>query len=67
MSEPRSRLQLLHELQRLSTEHATTIIAAQAKATPTSAALWDRYSFGELTVIADFLTADIERLAEAGV
>jgi hypothetical protein len=66
MSEQRSRLQLLHELHRLSAEHAAIIIAAQANATPAPTELWDRYSYGELAVIADFLAADIQRLAEAG-
>jgi hypothetical protein len=66
MSEPRSRLQLLHELRRLSAEHAATILAAQANAKTTSAELWDRYSYGELAVIADYLAADIQRLAAAG-
>jgi hypothetical protein len=67
MSEPRSRLQLLHELQRLSTAHAATVVAAQSNTTPTSAELWDRYSYGELTVIADFLAADIQRLTESPI
>jgi hypothetical protein len=66
MSEQRSRLQLLHELHRLSDEHAVTILATQANAKATSAELWDRYSYGELAVIADYLAADIQRLAAAG-
>jgi hypothetical protein len=66
MSEQRSRLQLLHELQRLSDEHAAVTIAAQA-GEGTAAELWDRYSYGELTVIADFLAADIQRLTESPI
>ena len=67
MSEQRSRLQLLDDLHRLSAEHAAIILAAQAKATDTAAELWDRYSYGELTVIADFLAADIQRLTESPI
>jgi hypothetical protein len=66
MSEQRSRLQLLHEVHRLSDEHAAATIATPAQEGAT-AELWDRYSYGELTVIADFLAADIQRLTESPI
>jgi hypothetical protein len=66
MSEQRSRLQLLHELRRLSAEHTATVRAVQDDAADTGE-LWDRYSYGELAVIADFLAADIQRLTESPI
>lgn len=60
MLDQHSRLQLLDELRRLDREHTGT---------PTDAAfeeILERYSYGELQVIADFLTADTERLHSGG-
>lgn len=69
MGEQRSRLQLLDELQRLDYRHSeATVILHTAAASPSAslAQLCERYSYGELEVIADFLAADTERLrAEA--
>lgn len=59
MPEQRSRLQLLDELCRLNSEH--TGVAADAMFDE----ILERYSYGELQVIVDFLTADIGRLRSA--
>lgn len=59
MTEQRSRLQLLDDLRRLNAEHTGA---------PSDTAFEDvlaSYSYGELQVIADFLTADIARLRSA--
>lgn len=66
MAESQSRLQLLDDLGRLTREH--TAAARGLAATPASACddLFERYSYAELQVIADFLSADIQRLLDAG-
>ncbi len=61
MLEQRSRLQLLDELRRLDRLHAEATVAAGAPGQAFDDVL-ERYSYGELQVIADFLTADIDRL-----
>jgi hypothetical protein len=61
MVEMRSRLQLLEDLRKLEREH-NAAVPGSAEAEPTFDRLLDRYSFGQLQVIADFLSADTERL-----
>ncbi len=56
MLEQRSRLQLLVELRRLDQEHTG------APPDPAFDELLERYSYGELQVIVDFLAADTDRL-----
>lgn len=68
MTDQRSRLQLLDELARLEREHiqaAGTLCAAPGSA-DAPGELWERYSYGQLQVIADFLAADLERLQALG-
>jgi hypothetical protein len=62
MVEQRSRLQLLDELRRLDGVHteATRRVGVAAEAALDQ--LFERYSYGELQIIADFLSADTERL-----
>jgi len=52
----RSRLQLLDELRQLD------IVNTGAAADPAFDELLERYSYGELQIIADFLAAYTERL-----
>ncbi len=67
MVEQRSRLQLLDELRGLDREHAdATVRLREAWPDSTLDGLLERYSYGELMVIADFLAADTARLSAAG-
>ena len=59
MLQQRSRLQLLDDLRLLNRELAGTNADGEFDA------LLERYSYGELQVIADFLTAYTERLHAA--
>jgi len=60
MAAPRSRLQLIADLRELEQAHTA---AAAAVAQPAAVeTLLERYSYGELQTIADFLTADTARL-----
>jgi hypothetical protein len=60
MVEQRSRLQLLGDLRRLDREHAEAVRLHAEDESPTD--LWERYTYGELAVIADFLEAYTRRL-----
>ena len=62
MVEQRSRLQLLDELHRLDREHTEAARDLGAGSDATLAQLFERYSYGELQIIADYLTADTARL-----
>jgi hypothetical protein len=62
MVEQRSRLQLLDELHRLDRKHAEAARDLGAGTDVTLDQLFERYSYGELQIIADYLTADTERL-----
>ena len=62
MVEQRSRLQLLDELHRLDREHTEAARDLGAGSDATLAQLFERYSYGELQIIADFLSADTARL-----
>ncbi len=61
MVEQRSRLQLLDELHRLDREHAEAARQLGAVNDAALNRLFERYSYGELQIIADFLTADTAR------
>ena len=63
----RSRLQLLDELRRLDQIHADAVSGLQraAGALPGLNDLFERYSYAELQVIADYLSSDITRLRAA--
>ncbi|HEX5142820.1 MAG TPA: hypothetical protein VFW21_03020 [Mycobacterium sp.] len=61
-----SRLQLLGELSRLDHEHTAAALLA-GSAPQGFDRLLERYSYGELQVIADFLAADTVRLQGSGV
>lgn len=62
MVEQRSRLQLLDELRRLDREHAEAARHPGAGSDAMLHQLFERYSYGELQIIADFLSADTARL-----
>lgn len=62
MVEQRSRLQLLDELHRLDRAHGQAIVGAADSRPAELDALFERYSYAELAVIADFLSADTARL-----
>lgn len=66
MLEQRSRLQLLDELHRLDRAHAQAVVGAADSRPADLGALLERYSYGELAVIADFLSADTTRLLGGG-
>jgi hypothetical protein len=76
MVEQRSRLQLLDELRRLDQTHANAVRGSVSRLPAADAlpghlsldGLFERYSYAELQVIADYLSSDIARLqAAAGV
>ena len=66
MVEQRSRMQLLDELHRLDRAHGQARIDAADSSPADLDALLERYSYGELAVIADFLSADTARLLGGG-
>lgn len=66
MPEQSSRLQLLETLRCLDREHTAAARGMDTPVAPALDELLERYSYGELRVIIDFLTADIERLQSAG-
>ncbi len=62
MVEQRSRLQLLDELQRLDREHTEAARNLTIVGDGALRRLFERYSYGELQIIADYLSADTARL-----
>ena len=62
MVEQPSRLQLLDDLHQLERAHSEAAGGVSSSVDADLDALLQRYSYGELQVIADFLSADTARL-----